>query len=70
MLQPFTEGKAVIQLVLTPAWVARINQLAMERGVNRSALIRAAIERVYFAKQSAIRDDRRGEGKPERKQAE
>jgi len=49
VLQPFTEGKAVVQLVLPPSWVARINQLAMERGVNRSALIRNAIAAAYFA---------------------
>jgi hypothetical protein len=48
MLQPFTEGKAVVQLVLPPSWVARINQLAIERGINRSALIREAIRATYF----------------------
>jgi len=48
MLQPYTEGKAVVQLVLPPSWVARINRLAVERGVNRSALIREAIWATYF----------------------
>jgi hypothetical protein len=45
----FRASKAVVPLVLPQAWVARINQLAVERGVNRSALIRAAIEATYFA---------------------
>jgi hypothetical protein len=48
MLQPYAEGKAVVQLVLPLPWLARINQLAMERGVNRSALIREAIRAAYF----------------------
>jgi hypothetical protein len=41
--RPLGEGKAIVQLVLPHAWVAQINRLAMERGVNRSALIREAI---------------------------
>jgi hypothetical protein len=48
VLQPFTSGKAVVQLVLPPAWVLRLNALATARGVNRSALIREAIARAYF----------------------
>ena len=48
MLQTYAEGKAVVQLVLPLPWLARINQLAMERGVNRSALIREAIQATYF----------------------
>ena len=51
MIQPFTEGKAVVQLVLPPSWVTRLNQLALERGLNRSALIRAAIQATYFEHQ-------------------
>jgi hypothetical protein len=47
MLQPLTEGKAVVQLVLPLSWVARINRLAIERGVNRSALIRQALAATY-----------------------
>jgi Arc/MetJ-type ribon-helix-helix transcriptional regulator len=41
----------VVQLVLPPSWVARINQLAVSRGVNRSALIREAIRATYFDRQ-------------------
>jgi hypothetical protein len=48
MLQAFTDGKAVVPLVVPPSWVARLNQLAIERGVNRSALIREAIAAAYF----------------------
>jgi hypothetical protein len=48
MLQSYAEGKAVVQLVLPLPWLARINQLAIERGVNRSALIREAIRAAYF----------------------
>ena len=48
MLQQYAEGKAVVQLVLPLLWLARINQLAIERGVNRSALIREAIRAAYF----------------------
>jgi metal-responsive CopG/Arc/MetJ family transcriptional regulator len=46
--QTFAESKAVVQLVLPQGWVERINRLALERGVNRSALIREAIARTYF----------------------
>jgi Ribbon-helix-helix protein, copG family len=42
------EGKAIVQLVLPPTWVARINALANQQGVNRSALIREALQRTYF----------------------
>jgi ribbon-helix-helix CopG family protein len=48
MLQSYAEGKVVVQLVLPLPWLARINQLAIERGVNRSALIREAIRAAYF----------------------
>jgi Ribbon-helix-helix protein, copG family len=51
VMQTFAEAKAVVQLVLPHGWIARINQLATERGVNRSALIRAAIAATYFAEQ-------------------
>jgi hypothetical protein len=47
-LQVYAESKAIVQLVLPHGWVARINHLAVERGINRSALIRAAIEAMYF----------------------
>jgi hypothetical protein len=49
MLQPYAEGKAVVQLVLPLPWLARINQLAIERGINRSALIREALRAAYFS---------------------
>jgi hypothetical protein len=42
------EGKSIVQLVLPPAWVVRINALALTRGVNRSALIREAIAATLF----------------------
>jgi hypothetical protein len=44
----FADAKAVVQLVLPQSWVPRINQLAIERGVTRSALIREAIAATYF----------------------
>ena len=47
--QLFAESKAVVQLVLPYAWVTRINELAIARRVNRSALIREAIAATYFA---------------------
>jgi hypothetical protein len=45
----FGEGKAIVQLVLPYGWVSRMNALANQHGVNRSALIREALQRVYFA---------------------
>jgi hypothetical protein len=56
MLQSFAEGKSVVQIVLSPSWVTRINKLATERGINRSALIREAIEQVYFRAQTTESD--------------
>jgi Ribbon-helix-helix protein, copG family len=47
-IQPFADSKAVVQLVLPQTWVPRINQLAIERGITRSALIRQAIAAAYF----------------------
>jgi Ribbon-helix-helix protein, copG family len=47
--RPLGEGKAIVQLVLPQAWVTRINALTIERGINRSALIRDAIAAVYFS---------------------
>jgi hypothetical protein len=46
-----TEGKSIVQVVLPHAWVLRINQLAVERGLNRSAVIREAIAWAYFTNQ-------------------
>jgi hypothetical protein len=51
MLQALTDGKIVMPLVVPPSWVARLNQLAVQRGINRSALIRAAIAAAYFGDQ-------------------
>jgi hypothetical protein len=45
----FAESKAVLPLVLPATWATRLNQLAIQQGINRSALIRAAIAAVYFA---------------------
>jgi hypothetical protein len=50
-LQVDGDVKAVLQLVMPASWVGRINRLAVERGMNRSALIREAIETAYFIKQ-------------------
>jgi metal-responsive CopG/Arc/MetJ family transcriptional regulator len=47
-MKSFAEAKAIVQVVLPHGWVDRINQLALERGLNRSALIREAIARTYF----------------------
>jgi len=44
----FTDGKSIVQVVMPHAWIGRINRLAQERGVNRSALIREAIASTYF----------------------
>jgi hypothetical protein len=48
LVHGFAESKAVVQLVLPQPWVTRINQLAIARGVTRSALIREAIAVAYF----------------------
>jgi hypothetical protein len=48
-LQRFAETKAIVQLVLPPAWVARLNALAIARGLTRSALIREAIAATLLA---------------------
>jgi hypothetical protein len=53
MLQSFAEGKAIVQIVLPLSWVPRINKLAVDRGVNRSALIRGAIEQAFFCDQAS-----------------
>ena len=45
----FAPAKAVLQLVVPQPWAERVNQLALERGMNRSRLIREAVEQVYFA---------------------
>lgn len=55
--QTFAESKAVVQLVLPHRWVERINQLALERGLNRSALIREAIAATYFGGQLGAEED-------------
>jgi hypothetical protein len=49
MARPFAESKAVVQLVLPQGWVARLNALALARGLSRSALIREAIAASVFA---------------------
>lgn len=48
-LQLHAEGKAVVQLVLPPSMLTRLNQIALHRGVNRSRVIRDALQQVYFA---------------------
>jgi hypothetical protein len=48
-LQLHAEGKAIVQLVLPPSMLTRLNEIAFRRGVNRSRVIREAIEHVYFA---------------------
>jgi hypothetical protein len=48
-LVAYGDRKAVVPLTLSQSTLERINQLAIARGINRSALIRAAIAAVYFA---------------------
>jgi hypothetical protein len=52
-LQLHAEGKAVVQLVLPPSMVTRLNEIALRRGVNRSWVIREALQQVYFASPDA-----------------
>ena len=52
VMKSFAEAKAIVQVVLPYGWVDRINQLALERGLNRSALIREAIARTYFGQRA------------------
>ena len=48
-LQFHADGKAVVQFVRSPSMLTRLNEIALRRGINRSRVIREAIERVYFA---------------------
>ena len=57
-ISPLGEGKVIVQVVLPHDWVARINRLAVDRGLNRSALIRAAIAASYFEVGDAASADR------------
>lgn len=50
-LQLHAEGKAVVQLVLPPSMLTRLNEIALRRGVNRSRVIRDALQQVYFEPQ-------------------
>ncbi len=47
-LQLHAEGKAIVQLVLPPSMLTRLNEIALHRGVNRSRVIRDALQQVYF----------------------
>jgi hypothetical protein len=41
------QNQTVVPVVLPHAWVSRINRLAIEQGINRSALIRQALAATY-----------------------
>jgi metal-responsive CopG/Arc/MetJ family transcriptional regulator len=53
MIQRYVEGRAVIQLSLPTAIINHLNDLAIKQGTNRSALIRDAINTLYFKAQDA-----------------
>ncbi|MGO8950085.1 MAG: CopG family transcriptional regulator [Ktedonobacterales bacterium] len=59
-----SEGKSIVQVVLPRAWVIRINQLAVERGLNRSALIREALQRTFCGDGEPHGDDTRAAAQP------
>jgi hypothetical protein len=48
------QNQTVVPVVLPNAWVSRINRLAIERGVNRSALIRQALAATYGVDQPEV----------------
>jgi metal-responsive CopG/Arc/MetJ family transcriptional regulator len=60
-LQRLTGNCPAIQVVLPAPYIERLNALAQERGVTRSALIRAAIDTALFRGQGERRDVGSGE---------
>ena len=60
----FREPQLSVPLVLPAGLLARINRLATERGITRSALIREAINQALFPDLAANASSARGSGKP------
>jgi metal-responsive CopG/Arc/MetJ family transcriptional regulator len=47
------QRSSTLPVVLPISWIERLNQLARERGINRSALIREALQLTLFADDKA-----------------
>lgn len=43
------QRSSTLPVVLPICWIDRLTQLAQERGINRSALIREALQQTLFA---------------------
>lgn len=43
------QRSSTLPVVLPISWIERLNQLARERGINRSALVREALQQTLFA---------------------
>jgi metal-responsive CopG/Arc/MetJ family transcriptional regulator len=64
-LQKLSGNSPAIQLVLPQPYIERLNALAQERRVTRSALIRAAIDTALFhgqGEQPGLDSDERASG--------
>ena len=46
---PDADAKSVLPVVMPSRLALRLNQLAAQLGINRSRLIRQAVEQAYFA---------------------
>jgi len=57
MLQRYADRRAVINLSLPTNMVDRLNDLAIEQGTNRSALIKDAINAMYFGTPNAQHEE-------------
>jgi hypothetical protein len=54
LVPSIAQNKTVVPVVLPLSWVTRLNRLAVERGVNRSALIRQALVATFGVDQPEL----------------
>ncbi|SFF01695.1 CopG family transcriptional regulator [Nitrosomonas sp. Nm166] len=51
------QRSSTLPVVLPISWIERLTQLARERGINRSALVREALQQTLFAEDKTAPKD-------------
>ncbi|SFF03493.1 CopG family transcriptional regulator [Nitrosomonas sp. Nm166] len=51
------QRSSTLPVVLPISWIERLTQLARERGINRSALVREALQQTLFAEDKPASKD-------------
>jgi metal-responsive CopG/Arc/MetJ family transcriptional regulator len=64
-IRPFSDRTVTLPVVVPMSWVDRLNRVAAEKGINRSAVIRDALEQAVFGLRTGEAEATDARGVPE-----